>query len=191
MLGKIKIDKDTAKCLLTGIVSDTGVFRFPGTTARTLVISSKLMSLGVNLQDVLFPLFYSITLKNMKFWGYVLSNIVVDNNGKFAWVAVPHDEYLNYGGEEYLKESTASNFFQSIEGTDFGIVIVEQQKGKINISLRSRTGIDMSKLAILLNGGGHRYAAGASINDLSFDKAVKIVLQVARKYAKNNQKKIN
>lgn len=62
--------------------------------------------------------------------------------------------------------------------------MIEEEKGTLNVSLRSRTGLDVSRIAVDLGGGGHRYASGGAVKGLQFNEAVEKVLEVARKYAK-------
>ena len=62
----------------------------------------------------------------------------------------------------------------------------EDEKNVLHIGFRSRSHIDVSKLAEQLGGGGHKMASGGMIKDMPFDKAVEKVLETARKYAKEN-----
>ena len=180
----VNIDKKMANCLLAGIIGDSGAFRFPGTTAKTLEIGAKLISLGADQKEIVFNIYTSIDFEEFKFWGKVMQEMKYDQEFNFVWVAIAYEVFKKYGGKKNYKKDTATTFFQSIRGSDFGIVMVEEEKNKLNVSLRSRTGLDVSKIAVELGGGGHRYASGGGIHGLSFEKAVKKVLNVARKYAK-------
>ena len=179
-----EIDKKVASQLLMGIIGDSGVYRFPGTTARTLEIATKLISKGVDQNEIIKNLYFSVDFEEFKFWGKVMEEMQYDKEYNFVWVAISNEIYKKFGAVKNYKEDTATTFFQSIAGSDFGIVMIEEEKDCLNISLRSRTGLDVSQIAVELGGGGHRYAAGGGLKGLSFDKAVKKVLEVARKYAK-------
>jgi phosphoesterase RecJ-like protein len=181
----IEINKNMATNLLTGIIGDTGVFKFPGTTARTLAIAKELMTKGADKDKIVFHLYFSLGLNQFKFWGEVLRRMQLDKEHKFVWSAIPYETFIKYGGREDLKESAASMFFQSVKGSDFGVVMLEEEKGKLNVSLRSRTGLDVSLIAAKLGGGGHRYAAGGGVEGLSFDKMVEKVLKIVRKFTKD------
>lgn len=184
----VKIDKDIATSLLAGIIGDTGVFRFPGVSPRTLEIAGKLIKKGADKDGIIFNLCFSIEFNQFKFWGEALSNLQLDKKHRFAWIAIPYEVYIKYGGKKGLKESTATKFAQSIKGSNFGIIMVEEEKEKLDISLRSRTGLDVSQIALELGGGGHQYAAGGGVKGLPFDKAVEKVLQIARKFARKSKK---
>jgi bifunctional oligoribonuclease and PAP phosphatase NrnA len=179
-----QIDRKLASYLLTGIIGDSGVFRFPGTTAGTLEIAAKLISKGVDQNEIIKNLYFSVDFEEFKFWGRVMDEMQYDREYNFVWVAISNETYIKFGGRKNYKEDTATTFFQSINFSDFGIVMIEEEKGTVNVSLRSRTGLDVSEIAVDLGGGGHRYASGGGIKGFAFFEAVEKVLDVARKYAK-------
>jgi bifunctional oligoribonuclease and PAP phosphatase NrnA len=183
----VSIDKKVATCLITGIVGDTGAFRFPNTSPRVLEITSKLMQYGANKEEVVFNLYFSVNPILMKFWGEALRNMQIDHDHRFAWVAIPYNVFCELGGPSEATGSTASNFFQSVDGTDFGVVIVEKEPGVITASLRSRTGYDVSKIGAELGGGGHRYAGGGKFR-AEFNEGVSKVLEAVKRHAKQNEK---
>jgi phosphoesterase RecJ-like protein len=180
----IKLDKDIATCLLSGIIGDTGVFRYTNVTSRTLEISKKLMDLGADKNMIVMKTYGSIPFNEMKFWGRILDLMKFEKDYNFVWVAISLDEYEKYGRPSEAKSASASNFASIVDGTDFGIIIVEEKKDFVTCSFRSRGDFDISPIAQELGGGGHKEAAGARIIGLSFDEAIKKVLEVARKYAK-------
>jgi bifunctional oligoribonuclease and PAP phosphatase NrnA len=179
----ITIDKKIATALMTGIVGDTGAFRFPNASARIFDIAGKLIELGANKEDVVFNLYFSTDPLLMRFWGEALRNMQIDKDHHFAWVAMPYEMFESLGSPAEATGSTASNFFQGIDGTDLGAVIVEKPKGIMTVSLRSRTGVDVSKIGAELGGGGHRYAGGGKFK-AEFNEGVKIILDAIKKHAK-------
>lgn len=180
----VELDKDMATAILSGIIGDTGVFRYTNVTSRTLEISKKLMDLGADKNMIVSKTYGSIPFNEIKFWGRILDLMQFEKGYNFVWVAVSLDEYEKYGRPVEAKSASASNFASVVEGTDFGIIIVEEKKDFVTCSFRSRGDFDISPIAAELGGGGHKEAAGARIIGLSFDEAVKKVLDVARKYAK-------
>jgi bifunctional oligoribonuclease and PAP phosphatase NrnA len=180
----VGIDTEIATNLLAGIIGDSGVFRFPGTSGKTLEIAGCLMKIGADKDEIIFRLCFSYEIEYFKFWGEVFKRMQIDKEAKFAWIAIPYEIFKKFGGKRDFKESAATNFLQSIKGTDFGLIMIEDEKGKLNFSLRSRSGLDVSQIALEFGGGGHRYAAGGGIKDVSFNEGVEKVLVAARKYAK-------
>ena len=179
----IEINKDISDCLMAGIVGDTGAFRYPGANVRTFKIAERLMELGADKDRAVHELYRSEPFELIKFYGEILLRAQIDNEYGFVWSAIPYDVYEKLGKPSMAKESAASLFAQVVKDTDFGFIALEQEKGKLAISFRSRTGLDTSKIAGELGGGGHIYASGGKVEGLSFDEAVEKVLSVCRKYA--------
>ena len=184
----VELNHHIATDLLTGIIGDTGAFRFPGSNETTFKIAGELMGLGADKDKIIFQIYRSEPFNLIKFYGEVLSRLNLDLRGKFVWTAVPYEKYKTLGKPAGAKESAASLFAQIVEGTEFGFIAVETEKDKLAVSFRSRTGFDTSIIAEELGGGGHIYASACTIEGLPFDKAVIKVLAVARKYAKKSKK---
>ena len=179
----LNINSELATTLLTGIIADSGAFRYPATTSKTLDIASKLMGSGADKDKIVFNLFQTTEFEVYKFWSLALEKMKKEDN--FVWTAVSSDDYLKLGSPLKAKSSFASVFLQNVEDTDFGFILVEERPGLIDISFRSRTGIvDTSKIASEFGGGGHIWAAGARIEGESFKTAVDKVLEAAKRYAK-------
>ena len=185
----IKLNSSIADSLMTGIVGDTGAFRFPGSNEKTFRVVSELLKLGADKDKAIHHLYRSDSFETIKFYTEVLSRVEIDKDYKFVWSAVPYSVYEKLGKPVMAKESSASLFSQVVEDTDFGFVAVEQEKNKLAISFRSRTGFDTSKIATYLGGGGHVYASGAKIEGLPFEKAVeKLLISVRRIVDEKNSK---
>jgi len=183
---EVEIDRKTADCLMAGIVGDTGAFRYPGSNERTFEVVGKLMGLGADKDTAIYEIYRNEPFELIKFYAEVLTNMKIDESGKFVWSAIPFKVYKKLGKPVTAKESSASLFAQVVKNTEFGFVALEEKKNRLAVSFRSRTGFDTSKIAVELGGGGHIYASGATVEGLSFDQAVEKVLNIARKYAKRN-----
>lgn len=181
------ITKTMAQNLLTGIIADTGVFAYSGVTTRTLQIAQSLMEKGADKKEIVLNVFKSFSFNKIKFWGEILRRMEWDRESKFVWAAIPHEIYKEFGGQASAKESAATLFAPIVKDTDFGMIMVEEEKGILSISLRGRTDFDVSKIAEKLGGGGHLSAAGAKVYEKDFDAAVLKVLEVARKVVNENK----
>jgi bifunctional oligoribonuclease and PAP phosphatase NrnA len=176
------IDKDTADCLMAAIVGDTGAFRYPNTSTKTFDIVKNLIEKGADKDRAIQNIYRNENFSVLKFWGEVLTRMNLNEKGKYVWSAVPYEVFVKCGMPDTGKETAASGFVQIVKGSEFGFVAVEEEKRKLKISFRSRTGFDTSEIASELGGGGHIYASGASINDMDFDEAVKKLLAVVDKF---------
>lgn len=180
---QVDIDRDLATSLLTGILGDTGAFEYHNTTPRTLHIAAELMEKGADKDGILLKIFRSKPMNLMKFWGKVLDNMEVDENGKFTWCAIPYEVYKNLGEPQTARESASSLFTRMIDGTEFGIVMLEESPGYLRASFRARsTDFDVSKIALQLGGGGHAGAAGATVEG-NFEEAVNKVVNAAKQFS--------
>ncbi len=184
-LKNINVDKDLATLLMVGLVTDNGFFRFPNTTASTFEVASRLMKRGVDYNDVIFNLLRQVPKEYMKLWSLILGNIEVANESRFLLSAISYDELQELGFPASLispaRGSALAMFFQQVKGTEFGVLLTEEEPGQVSGSLRSRTGFDVSKIARELGGGGHKLAAGFNL-EMDIEKAKEKVLEVARHY---------
>ena len=181
----MEIDKDTAECLLTGIIGDTGSFQYQNVGEDTLRVAATLMEKGADKDKIIYNIYRNIDFKEVKMWGKFIESMMIEDN--FVWAAISLATYKDFGEYPYAKEDVANLFFPIVKGTDFGIVMVETGDKVLSVSFRSRSGFDVAKIAEEVGGGGHKAAAGARIEGLSFDQAVNKVLTAARKYAKKTE----
>jgi bifunctional oligoribonuclease and PAP phosphatase NrnA len=178
----VDIDKDTADALMAGIIGDSGAFRFPDVTSKTLKAAQELMDAGADKNKAIHYIYRSEDFRMIKLWGEVLSRMEIDKKHRFVWSAIPYEIFSKHGKLAGAREAASSSFTQSIDGTDFGFVAIEQKPGILSTSFRSRTGFDTTQISTDLGGGGHIYASGAKI-EMPFDEAVEKVLKTARKFA--------
>ena len=179
----IKMDAEIASCLLTGIISDTGAFRFPGVFKETLLMAAELIGKGADKGKIIYHIYSNLDLRLLKLVGEMINKTELNEASKFCWCAISFDTYKKYGKVDGAKEYAANTFIQSVAGTDFGVIMVETEVKRLSVSFRSRGAFDVSKLALALGGGGHKAAAGATVSGLSFKNAVKRVLETAREVA--------
>ncbi len=169
--------------LLAGIIGDTGAFRFPEADRGTFQIAQDLMTLA-DKNRIIFNLYQSFEESHVMAWKEIMNNLKIDHESRFVYSFVKKDVLEKYGRPFNAKSELADMLFQSIDGTDFGIIGAEEE-GYISVSFRSRTGVDVSVLAQKLGGGGHSWAAAARItynSKVNYDVAVEKILKEARRF---------
>ena len=176
----VKMSPDVATSLLTGIIGDTGSFRFESSVSpETFIVASQLLEKGARLGQAVYNLFQSTEPATLKYWGVILKNLEIkESNGiKFAFSVVAEDE-LGYI-DKSSKSGVATVFFSSVSGTEFGLLLT-QDKDAIDGSLRSRSNIDVAVIAEVCGGGGHKAAAGFRylLDGKSFGEGVKTILDI-------------
>lgn len=159
-----KPDTRAATGLLTAIAMDTGWFRHPSTTASTFRDVADLLDQGAPLSLVYRLLFEQNSLPRMRLIGSVLSRLHLENDGRLAYATVTRDDFTHTGAIPPDTEDIIDQL-ASIKGVEVALLFIEQLRGGIKLSLRSRAGFDCSSLASSFGGGGHRAAAGANLPD--------------------------
>jgi phosphoesterase RecJ-like protein len=180
---KKMLDKDIANCLYTGIMTDTGSFRFPSTTAKTHMILSDLIKAGAENAEIHNRIYDDNTESRLKLLGYCLNEkLTVFPQYRTAFFALSAKELERF---KYKKGDTEGvvNFALSIAGIRFAAFMVERD-GIIKVSFRSKGSFDVNKFARMhFNGGGHANAAGG-MSELSLQKTIDKFVSLLPAYEK-------
>ncbi len=177
---KVKIDKKTALLLYTGIATDTGFYKYPNTTSDVHKISAELIKLGVRPWQVASRLYESETLKRLKLLGLSLKTLKLHCGSKAAVMKVLNNMYEQTGtGSEHTDGFV--NYPKSIKGVDLGILLRhDKQKGIVKASFRSKSRINVNKLAGIFKGGGHHRASGCTIRG-NMDAVERMIIKEVKK----------
>jgi phosphoesterase RecJ-like protein len=101
----------------------------------------------------------------------------VSADGQIAWAAISYDDFQRIGAVDADTEGIVSNI-RSIKGVQLGMLFREVKPGSVRVSLRSREGCDVTRIARVFGGGGHKLASGCSLNE-SLSEAVSTVVAEA------------
>jgi phosphoesterase RecJ-like protein len=154
---------EVATALLTAIAMDTGWFRHSNTRAATMRAAADLIDAGAAADQIHRVLFERNTLGRLKLMGETLVNLKTELGGRVAYAAVSREDLLRTGAVPPDTEDLV-DFTVSLRGVDIGLLFIEQARGGVKVSFRTRTDVDCSRLAGQFGGGGHRAAAGATIS---------------------------
>lgn len=171
---------DIATPLLTGIIGDTGAFRFPEADTGTFEVARDLMTYA-DKNKIIFNLYQSYEKEHVLVWRALMQNLQIDDAG-FVYSFVNNDVMQQHGYPQNAKTEIADMIFQSINGTKFGMVGAMSAEGYLSVSFRARESVDVSILASRLGGGGHKWAAAARIDEGSYEKNVEKALIAAREF---------
>jgi len=158
--GNIKINKNIANCLLSGILGDSGNFLYPGISDKTVNIASEMLLYGAQLPQILKSTLQNKSLSAMKLWGVVLNNLKINKKYNLAFSTLTLDEISRFDNDEDTFDSI-SGFLSNLYGVKAVIFLREENNSltgvrQIKGSLRSsHPTLDISKLANKLGGGGH------------------------------------
>lgn len=157
------ITPEMATCLLTGIVTDTGSFRFRNTNPKALSIAATLLDHGADITRISEEIFQTRPLAGARLLGRMLDKLNLECDGQLCWSLLSQTDFAEAEATDELTEGFVNELL-SIETVQIAFLARETKPGKARISVRSRGGYDVSEIARQFGGGGHRNAAG-----LTFD----------------------
>jgi len=172
----VTLDQLLATYLLTGIVTDTRSFSTSNTTPRTLEISSELVAAGASLIDINEHYYKRKGAETLRLWGQMLSQMQLD--GRLVW-SVNTLEMRQECHTDSNNGDGIVNLLATVREAQAAIVFKETQGDKVEISIRSRPGVDISPIAVHFGGGGHPQAAGAMVSG-SLQQVIPSVLSKTR-----------
>ena len=181
-----KINNNIATCLYAGIVADTGSFRFPSTTSRTLRIGSELIEYGVNVTDIFEKLHNNFQFNRLKLLGTTINNFKRIDDLPVLYSSISDEEQKIRNFRKGDSEGFV-NFGLSVEGIKCSVVFIEKSNdGIIKISFRSKGDFKVNIFANkYFNGGGHEYAAGG-ISKLSLNDTINKFINDIKEFIKEN-----
>jgi phosphoesterase RecJ-like protein len=169
------ISSDAATALFVAVSTDTGWFRHANAQAPTFALASELIRAGAQPEALYDQLFESNSLGRLKLLGVVLGRLQVSNGGRVAHTEIRRNDYESTGATPHDTENIV-NYTRSIDGVEVGVLFMEQPRGGVKVSFRSRAAVDVGRIAEQFGGGGHRLASGATV-EASLDEARARVLQ--------------
>lgn len=156
------LPEKTAFPLLAAITTDTGWFRFSSTTGETLRVAARLLDAGARPEALYRQLYEQDSLARLHLFGRVLARTVSEVDGRLIHISVLADDFAATGALSSDTEDLI-NFTLKVRGTEVAIIFIEVSPETFKVSFRSRSHVDVSKLAERFGGGGHRQAAGATV----------------------------
>ena len=174
------IDANIARALYVGILTDTGGFRFANTSARVLQVASALLGCGLDPEAIYEAVYASAPEGRIRLMAEVLQTLVVEPDVGLAWVTVPPDALARHHATADDLDGIVE-FPRSVAGVRLALLFRQLANGRTKVSFRSLGNVDSATLAHGFGGGGHRKAAGASL-DGALSAAQEEVLAVARRY---------
>lgn len=171
----VKLDKLTAEALYTAVSTDTGCFRFANTTAHTFAVAAACVQAGGDIFAINQAIFETNTFEKLKMQSWITENTRFYADGAVAVCALPLAVERQIGVTEDDMENI-SGFPRTIAGVKMAATLRETPDGLVKISVRAVPECDASAVCAKFGGGGHKGAAGASV-DLPLEEAAKAVAE--------------
>lgn len=176
------IDVSLAECIYTGILTDTGGFRYRTTSAETHRIVANLLEKGLNLDKIYNEVYDNQSVGRLKLLGVTLDSLIALPDYRTAYMKLTRAEQADYGMQKGDTEGFV-NYGLGINNNVLSVFFIEdQQQDFIKISFRSKGGFDVNQFARKhFNGGGHISAAGGR-SDLGMEETIEKFVKILEGY---------
>jgi len=160
----LAMDKDTALVLYTGIMTDTGSFRYANTSGFTFKVAAELLKFGVNVAQVYRYTYENIPAQEVKLLLEILSKIKFFGQGRIAAFQIDSGLYSGKKSAMDLADQCLT-FGRAIRGVEVVVLFKDSLslKSQVRVNLRSQGRVDVNKIAAFFGGGGHKTAAGCTL----------------------------
>lgn len=159
---KLDIDLTCAEALYTGLITDTGGFRYSNTSSDVMKMASDLLALGVSGHQLADLLLEKMTIGKLKLLKLALSRITFSEDEKIGWVYVNKSDLTECGAVPEDIEGIV-NYVLNVDGVEVGFLLKETKTGAYKASLRSAGKVDVASVSQVFGGGGHVRAAGCTV----------------------------
>ena len=173
---KIEITKEIGTCILTGIITDTGGFKYSSVTAETFEFVAWLLNRGVNVSKIYRRVLQIKTKANFELSRIAADRLEFFEDGKVVFTYITEEDMESVNAENGDHEGIVE-MGRDIEGVEVSIFLRQTDKG-CKVSMRSNEYVNVSDVCLLLGGGGHIRAAGASMQCTIEQAKEKILRQI-------------
>ena len=175
LIGRLPVeaDADMAACAFAGLMTDTGRFQYQNADARAFAAASAMVSCGAVPSRIGSAFYQNRTLASVKLEARALGNLRLVADGAAALSYISQEDMADCGAVKADAEPLV-DIVRSIAGVRVACMLREQADG-VRGSLRAKDGTDVSALARLFDGGGHKAAAGFTVRDRSVAEAADLL----------------
>lgn len=177
----VQITSEIAINLYVSILTDTGGFKFENTKAQTFLACAKLLEIGISPDEIFKKCYEQKPLDMIRLQAKAINNAKFEENDKIAYAIISRKLLDEFGSQDSYTDGVSEKLRQA-KTTQIAMTLKETQSGDTKISLRSKA-IDVSKMAKFFGGGGHKLAAGCTIEKPP-QEALEEILPIARKQIK-------
>ncbi|PZE22408.1 DHH family phosphoesterase [Paenibacillus xerothermodurans] len=166
---------DLNVCIYSGLLTDTGGFRYANTSAKVMRIAADMLSRGVAGHALADKLLEKLSYPQISLIQRSLNTLNFAHDKRVAWLVVSRADVAESGASNEDSDGLV-NYPRNVEGVEVGLLFKERPAGVVKVSLRSTGTVDVSQIAKLFGGGGHMRAAGCALNG-TLEEAVERVVQ--------------
>ena len=185
MIGKDRISKTIAEPLYMGIVHDTGIFQYSCTSSRTMMVGGWLIDTGIAFSKICDDTFFTKDYHQNQILGRALTESILMLDGKVIFTVV-HKKDMDF---YQVKPQDLDGIVQQLrvtQGVEVALFLYESGVRQYKVSMRSNGKVDVAKVAVFFQGGGHKMAAGCTINGGVHDVVNNIVAKIDEQLKEQN-----
>lgn len=176
-----RLTPEIAECLLTAVLVDTGGFRYSNTSPRALRVAAELVDLGANFTRVVTEIFENKPVSSIKLMGRALAAMQTTPDGLVAYSTLTKEDFDLAGAVDNETEGIVNQLLFA-SGAKASALFRETRDG-IRVSLRSREGVDVNRVARAFGGGGHVRASGCTLNTSLSEAVNNVLAEIAKQTA--------
>ena len=181
----VSLTQEAAENIYTAILTDTGSFRFANTTPKALAIAAEMVALGVLPEKVAGEIYDSMSPERIELLSLSLNTLTLRKNGRVAAMHVSR-RMLEETGTSLIDTDGFVNYPRAISTAEIAIFFREMDADEVNVSLRSRGGLNVAEFARIHGGGGHHNAAACRLRG-SLAEVVNKILTAAEEFVEQGQ----
>ncbi len=159
----VSLTPEMARAAFVALVMDTGWFRFSSTTGDTLRLAARLIEAGAAPDQIYCALYENDTLQRLQLVGRVMGRVEMELDGRLIHTHLSQADFQATGAHASDAEDMI-NLTLAVGGTEAAVLLVEMPDGRFKASFRSRSDLDCTTVAEQFGGGGHKKAAGATVD---------------------------
>lgn len=159
----VELTPEIAQCLLCGILTDTGSFRFSNTKPRTMAVGGALIAAGASPTTIYESVYENASFGAQKLLGRAMDRMTRSADGKLVWSWVTQADFTELDATDKDTDGIATAL-RAVRGSEVAVFLREMPTGKLRVSLRAKDPWDVAAVAAQFGGGGHRLASGCSLD---------------------------
>ena len=179
-VNNVTIDAVAATQLMTGLINDTGGFRFANTSAETFRVAARLAELGASPSAIAREVYETRPVRALKLLGRALESLEASSGGEVVWAVITRRNLDELEADDSDTDGIVNQLGHA-KGSKVAILFREVRPNQIRVSLRSRDGFDVNRVARAFDGGGHTSAAGCTL-EMPLEQAREAVLGEVTKW---------
>ncbi len=183
LIGTDNINKDIAECLYLGLAHDTGVFQYSNVSPSTMRAAANLLETGITASKIIEDTYYERTKVQMRVLGKALMESRFFLGDRCLVFGLTLNEMRKMGATKDDLEAIVSQL-RTVQGVDVAAFMYELEPAVYKVSLRSGEAVDVSKIAVHFHGGGHKKAAGFTMEGARLDIWEQVIQKIEEQMEK-------